>query len=475
MPRTKIVCTIGPASQDPQVMRGLLRAGMSVARINFSHGDCEAHARSIVALREAAQEEGCLLSVMADLQGPKLRVGDLPDEGVKLVAGKTVLLTASPSSPDQLPVPHPEVLRVLREGQRVLLDDGRLELVVESVGVEGVRCRVVEGGLLTSQKGLNLPGAPLDVPAITLKDREDARFAAERGVDFVALSFVRSPDEVEELRGLLEEWGTPLPVVAKIEKAEALESFDGILEAADAIMVARGDLGVETPAEEVPFHQKRIIRACNIAGKPVITATQMLQSMIEWPTPTRAEASDVANAVLDGTDAVMLSGETAVGAYPVEAVETMARICTGAEAHLPLGRFLDGEGCDVAFPTVTEAISEATVEIAAEVGAKAIVTSTMSGATARMVARHRPAVPVIAVTPEPRTLMRLTMVWGVTPVLVARFGTTDEMVVLMVQAAYRAGVVRRGDLVVLTAAIPFGGEGVTNMLKVHVVGEGGEV
>ncbi|HIQ02151.1 MAG TPA: pyruvate kinase, partial [Anaerolineales bacterium] len=330
-------------------------------------------------------------------------------------------------------------------------------------------------GLLASHKGLNLPGACLSISALTPKDRTDVRFALDQRVDFIALSFVRSPGDVEELRELLLEQGGDLPIVAKIEKPEALEVFDGILEAADGVMVARGDLGVETPPEEVPFHQKRIIRACNRVGKPVITATQMLQSMIERPMPTRAEASDVVNAILDGTDAVMLSGETAVGAYPVEAVRTMARICVNAEAHLPRGRFLYGTDRVAALSTVTEAISQATVEIAAEVGAKAILTATMSGTTARMVARHRPAVPVLAVTPNPRTLMRLTMVWGVKPVLVSRFVNTDEMVLLMVQAALQEGFVREGDRVVLTAGIPFGGEGRTNMLQVHVVGESGEL
>jgi len=367
-------------------------------------------------------------------------------------------------------VPHPEVLADLREGQRVLLDDGQLELRVEKADGETARCRVVFGGRLTSHKGLNLPGATLRISALTEKDRRDARFAVEQGVDLIALSFVRSAQDVLDLRGLLTEWGAgDLPIVVKIEKTEAVEAFDAILEVADAVMVARGDLGVETSAEEVPFHQKRIIRASNQAGKPVITATQMLQTMIENPTPTRAEASDVANAVLDGTDAVMLSGETAVGAYPVEAARTMARICASAEAHLPPERFLYELECPSG--SVTGAISRATVEIAAEVGARAILTATMSGTTARMVARYRPPVPIIAATPNPRTLMRLALVWGVTPVQVAPFTTTDEMVARMIQAALQTGLVREGDRVVLTAGVPFGGEGRTNMLQVHVVGE----
>jgi len=292
----------------------------------------------------------------------------------------------------------------------------------------------------------------------------------EQGVDFVALSFVRSAEDIRELRQLVEAAGEDVAVIAKIEKAEAVDRFDEILEASDGIMVARGDLGVETSAEEVPFLQKRIIRACNRVGKPVITATQMLQSMMERPTPTRAEASDVVNAVLDGTDAVMLSGETAVGAYPVEAVRTMAALCANAETHLLPGPSLESDR-HPAVSTVTEAISRATVKIAAEVGARAILTATMSGTTARMVARHRPRVPVLAATPNPRTLARLTLVWGVIPLRVPRFATTDEMIALMEQAAVEKGLVRKGDRVVLTAGVPFGGVGRTNMLKVHVVGE----
>lgn len=468
--RTKMVCTLGPASQDPEVIRGLLRAGMSVARINFSHGDLETHARTIATVRQVARGENRLLAIMADLQGPKLRLGKLPTDGVVLTVGEEVLLSPAPFAPGRLPVPYPEVLADLREGQRVLLDDGQLEMRVVRADGETARCRVVVGGRLTSHKGLNLPGAALRISALTEKDRRDARFAVEQGVDLIALSFVRSAQDVLDLRGRLTEWGAgDLPIVVKIEKAEAVEAFDAILEVADAVMVARGDLGVETSAEEVPFHQKRIIRASNQAGKPVITATQMLQTMIEHPTPTRAEASDVANAVLDGTDAVMLSGETAVGAYPVEAAQTMARICANAEAHLSLERFLYELECPRG--SVTGAISRATVEIAAEIGARAILTATMSGTTARMVARYRPPVPIIAATPNPRTLMRLALVWGVTPVPVAPFTTTDEMVVRMIQAALQTGLVQKGDRVVLTAGVPFGGEGRTNMLQVHTVGE----
>ncbi len=478
MPRTKIVCTIGPASHSPEVIRDLIRAGMNVARINFSHGDYETHARSIAQLRDIAAKEGRLVAVMADLQGPKLRVGEIRNGPLTLHKGDVITLTASSyvdaeEETDVIPLPHPELLQELTVGQALLLDDGNLELIVVQAGERSLRCRVAVGGLLSSRKGVNAPEATLKFSALTEKDREDAAFALEQDVDFVALSFVRRATDVRELRHLITSQNADVSIIAKIEKPEALAVFEAILSEADGVMVARGDLGVETPAEEVPFHQKRIIHACNQAGKPVITATQMLQTMIDNPRPTRAEASDVANAILDGTDAVMLSGETAVGRYPVEAADMMAMICANAEAHLPYGRLLRNanieEACDR--PTITGAISCSAVEIAGEVDARAIVTATMTGTTARMVARHRPSAPVVAVTPNPTTLRRLSLVWGVSPVKVAEFATTDDMVQMMVQAAQERGVVAWGDTVVLTAGIPFGSGGVTNMLKVHVVGE----
>jgi len=470
MPRTKIVCTIGPATNSPEMMRALIRAGMNVARINFSHGDHATHAQSISTLRQIAAQEERLVAVMADLQGPKLRVGEIESGAIELRQRDVVILTShpQPGAENEIPVPHPELLRDLRAGQTVLLDDGNLELVVTQAGEGCLKCRVVAGGRLTSRKGINVPGATLRLSTLTTKDREDAAFALEQGVDFFALSFVRRAADVRELRRFLQDRNPDVSIIAKIEKPEALSVFDEILAEADGIMVARGDLGVETPAEEVPFHQKRIIRACNRAGKPVITATQMLQTMIENPRPTRAEASDIVNAILDGTDAVMLSGETAVGSYPVEAVEIMAAICANAETHLASSPMHNESG---GHETITEAISCAAVEIACEVNSTAIVTATMSGMTARMVARHRPPIPIVAVTPNQTTLVRLALVWGVTPVQVAPFETTDDMVKMMVHTACQQGLAAWGDPVVLTAGIPFGSGGKTNMLKVHVVGE----
>jgi pyruvate kinase len=473
MPRTKIVCTIGPATNSPEKLRALMQAGMNVARINFSHGNQDTHRETVARLREVAREEDRLVGIIADLQGPKLRVGDIKEEPVALHKGDVVTLSTADSTEGEreIPVPHPALLRELNVGQTILLDDGNLALTVERhSGGSRLEARVVAGGPLTSHKGINVPGARLSFSTLTEKDKEDAAFALEQGVDYFALSFVRRSADIRELRHYLKtQGGEAASIIAKIEKPEALSDFDGILNHADGIMVARGDLGVETPAEEVPFHQKEIIRSCNRAGKPVITATQMLQSMMQHPRPTRAEASDIANAILDGTDAVMLSGETAVGNYPVEATETMATICGNAEAHLPSSRLVEcGESCH---EVITEAISSSAVAIAEEVDAHAIVTATMSGTTARMVARHRPSVPIVAVTPNEKTLYRLALMWGVVPVQVDEFKTTDEMVKMMIEAARREGLVAWGDRVVLTAGIPFGHGKGTNMLKVHVIGE----
>lgn len=463
--RTKIVATLGPASNAPDVMRGLIRAGMDVARINFSHGDLESHARTIAVLRQVAEEEGRVVALMADLQGPRLRVGEIA-ETVVLRPGEVIALAARPGE-GMIPLPYPDLLRALQVGQPVLLDEGRLELVVVKPGTERVECRVVSGGPLTSHKGVNVPGANLPFSALTPKDRRDAEFALAQGASFLALSFVRRAEDVRELRLFLQEKGGDAAIIAKIEKAEALVAFDEILAEADGVMVARGDLGVEAPAEQVPFHQKRIIRACNRAAKPVITATQMLQSMVEHPHPTRAEASDVANAVLDGTDAVMLSGETAIGRYPVAAVETMETICANAETHLPYGRLLDRE--PRSHGPVAEAISLAAVEIASEVGAGAIVTPTTSGATARLIARHRPPVPIIAVTSCQATRLQLSLVWGVTTVQVPPFDTFDDMLRLIEREMLEKKLVAVGDRVVFTAGLPFG-YGETNLLQVRVIG-----
>jgi len=380
------------------------------------------------------------------------------------------LSSAGVPAPGAIPLPHPEVVRDVRLGDRILLDDGLLELEVVDHGETEVRAEVVAGGVLTSRKGLSLPHTHLKLPSVTAKDQVDAAFALEQEVDYVALSFVRCGDDVQNLRAWLRDRGAETPIVAKIEKPEALDCFDSILAVSDGIMVARGDLGVEAPAEEVPIAQKRIIRACNLAGKPVITATQMLDSMIRNPRPTRAEASDVANAILDGTDAIMLSGETAMGRYPVAAVRTMARIAAVAEPAMPYADWLRRK---IAAPShdVTDALSQVTVELAAELGATAIIASTTSGETAQQVASHRPATPIIAPTPSLTTCRQLALVWGVEPLLIGDFDNTDALICTAVEAARARGLVRDGELVILTAGVPVGGPGLTNMIKVHHVGE----
>jgi len=468
MPRTKIVCTLGPACDAPGVLREMIHAGMDVARINFSHGDYAAHARRMAEVRRIAQAERRTLAILCDLQGPKLRVGDIAGGAVDVPQDSLVTLTTRPvpGNAGEVHLPHPDLVAEVQPDQRLLLDDGVLELRVESKTGSDLICRVMVGGKLGSHKGVSAPGAPLSMSSLTDKDRADLRFIVEQQADYVALSFVRRAADVRELRALIESLGAHIPIVAKIEKAEALNAFDEILEATDVVMVARGDLGVETPPEQVPIHQKRILRACNRAGKPAITATQMLQSMLDNPRPTRAEASDVANAVFDGTDAVMLSGETASGHYPVEAVQMMDKVTTMAEEHLDCAEWMRRLS-EAHSPS--EAIARATVEIALELGAAAIITSTMSGHTARMVARYRPCMPIIAATPNPAVWRRKALVWGVAPLLVPEYATTDEMIEYTTRAAREAGLVRAGDCVVITAGIPVGGEGRTNMLKVHVI------
>jgi pyruvate kinase len=472
MLHTKIVCTLGPASDDEATIRAFVEAGMAVARVNFSHGTHEDHARRISIVRRVADESDRPVAILADLQGPKLRVGQLPSEGIKLTKGETVTLRAleSASEPATIPLPHPEVLREVRPGERMLLDDGLLELQVLEGDGSYVRARVLVGGVLKSRKGLSLPHTSIRMPSVTEKDEADAAFALEQEVDYFALSFVRGGDDVARLRAWLQERQSETPIIAKIEKPEALDCIDEILSASDGLMVARGDLGVEAPAEEVPIAQKRIIRACNEACKPVITATQMLDSMMRNPRPTRAEASDVANAILDGTDAIMLSGETAVGHYPLEAVQTMARIAQVTERSMPYADWLL-RAQRMGSPGVTDAIAQVACEIAAELEARAIVTSTVSGSTSLRVASHRPVTPIIAPTPGLDTYRQLALVWGVEPILVDQFVHTDDMIVTVVEAARARDLVEDGDLVIITAGVPLGGAGLTNTLKVHRVGE----
>jgi pyruvate kinase len=478
--RTKIVCTIGPASQDTGMLRAMVRAGMDVARINFSHGSHETHARNIASIRQVAEEEEKVVAILADLPGPKLRLGNLVQDPLELTAGDHITLTPrselDPEKPFIIPMPHSDVLNDMSIGNRLLLDDGQLEFTVLRKHTNNdVECEVVNGGLLSSHKGISVPDTRLSLSSITEQDRQHVKFALEQGVDYIALSFVRTGDDMRELRWLLRHWHGDAALIAKIEKAEALVNFDDILEQSDGIMVARGDLGVETPAEQVPVHQKNIIRRCNDAGKPVITATQMLQSMIENPRPTRAESTDVANAIFDGTDAVMLSGETAVGKYPLQAVETMARIAQIAEQYLNEHKELHHEELSLQVlkgekdRSVPAAISHVTSRIAEMLGAKLIVAGTYSGYTARRVARVRPNTPILAATPNRRAYNRLALVWGVLPMLVEEFQTIDEMITVVQKTAREAGLVVPGDLMVIIGGVPFGIGSQTNFMKVLCV------
>ena len=467
--RTRIVCTLGPASDTDDVVRALIRAGMDVARLNFSHGDQAAHAERIERVRRIAQEEKALVALLADLQGPKIRVGSFSGGPIHLAAGAAFTLTCRVAEGDAngVSVDFPDLPRSVKPGERILLDDGLIELQVTSVSDTDVVTRVVTGGDLYPHKGVNLPGVSLKISALTDKDRADLVFAAKQEVDYIALSFVRRPEDVMELKQLLTARGAMIPVIAKIEKPEAIDVIDAILDVSDGVMVARGDLGVEAPPERVPLFQKTIIQKANAAGKPVITATQMLESMINNPRPTRAEASDVANAIFDGTDAVMLSAETAAGKYPIEAVQTMERIADAA-GESPQFRTLLHQP-DVGSSNVTDAIGHATCEIARQLKAKVIITATRSGYTARAIARRRPVTPILAVTSSDKTQRRLALVWGIQSALVQETASTDGMISASLAAAVEKGVAESGDLVVITAGVPFAISGRTNMIQVRVI------
>jgi len=470
--KTKIVCTLGPASRDRETLRALIRGGMDIARVNFSHGTRETHAETIRRVREIAKDEEAVVAVLADLQGPKLRIGRL-DKPIDLHPGDWVAFSTLPADGTDhvVPLPHSDVIGGSRVGDRLLLDDGSIEVEIREVRPDVLVGRVFVGGRLSSRQGVAAPGGALGIAALTEKDRADARFAVETGVDFVALSFVRTAEDLAELRSLLDESpaGRDAEIVAKIERSEAIGRLDEILRAADAVMVARGDLGVETSPQRVPVLQKEIIQACNRRGIPVITATQMLQSMVDAPRPTRAEASDVANAILDGSDAVMLSAETAIGRYPADAVAMIREISAIAEREMPSRESAADSGPGDRSRRVTDAIGRATVRVAEEIDAALIVTSTWSGYTARQVARERPRCPIVAVTPQETTLRRLALVWGVTPVLVLPSDSTDELLEGIGRRLRERGEVRPGDTVVVTGGIPTGGEGKTNFIKVHRV------
>jgi len=464
MPRTKIVCTVGPASESPATIRALIAYGMNVARLNFSHGSRQEHGERIHLIRKIAEELSYPVGILQDLAGPKIRVGAIPDPGIRLEPGQTFVLTgqAMAGGPYRVSVSYPNLPDEVEEGDRILLSDGAIELVARKVIKPEIYCEVITGGLLASHKGLNLPTGTIRMPSFTEKDREDLNFGIDNGVDYVALSFVRSATEIFEARELIRSKGADIPVIAKIERHEALECIEEIMEAADGIMVARGDLGVEIPLEDVPVIQKELIHKANETGKPVITATQMLRSMINSPRPTRAEAADVANAVLDGTDAVMLSEETASGEHPEQSLQFMARIIASAERYYPYEKYLQR----VPSREVTESVAHAACILAKHLQATAIVAPTHSGQTARYISRFRPEQPVIALSPNKRVVQMLGLFWGCMPQLVGSPASTDDMIESSARSALETGIVKRDDLVVITAGHPVGTVGSTNMVRV---------
>ncbi|SFI82462.1 pyruvate kinase [Thermoflavimicrobium dichotomicum] len=469
--KTKIVCTIGPASEQIDVLRKLIASGMNVARLNFSHGTHEEHAKRIQHIRQAAKEEGKTVAILLDTKGPEIRTGDLSVPQVELLAGSKFILTTEPVLGDEkrVSVSYEGLAEDVKPGSKILIDDGLIGLTVDKVEGTEIYCTVENGGVLKSRKGVNLPGIKVNLPSITQKDADDILFGIEHQVDFIAASFVRKPEDVLEIRRILEENGADIHIIAKIENQEGVHNLDAILEVSDGLMIARGDLGVEIAAEEVPLVQKEAIRKCNRLGKPVITATQMLDSMQKNPRPTRAEASDVANAIFDGSDAIMLSGETAAGKYPVESVQMMARIAERTEAALEYKeRFYSGTR--EFHPGITESISQAVVHTATHLDCAAIITATESGYTARMVSKYRPKAPIIAVTPNDAVMRKLSLVWGVHAVLGPSCETTDDMFKTAIAASLTTKYVSQGDLVVITAGVPVGQPGTTNLMKVHVIG-----
>ncbi len=468
--RTKIVCTLGPASSSPEAIRGLIGAGMDVARLNFSHGSHDGHRAVIRIVREEAERAGRVVPILQDLQGPKIRLGNMDPGGVTIRKGQPLVLTSEPlpvSTGERAFVSYDSLADDVDPGGRILIDDGLIELRVTEVNGTEVTTEVVVGGPLRSKKGVNLPYIRTSRPSMTEKDLDDLAFGLANNVDFVALSFVRTAGDVDALLDRVRESGREVGVVAKIEKPEAVEHFDEILGKVDGIMIARGDLGIEMPMQDVPIVQKRIIRMCLEAAKPVITATQMLESMIENPRPTRAEASDVANAVLDGSDAVMLSGETAAGKYPVRTVEAMVEIIRTAEQNRRgLGSWQVAPEVGTDEGRVTEAISYTAVELAREVGAVAIACLTHSGSTARAIARHRPSVPVFAFTDKQRVVGRLALVWGTRGIGVPFQHHTDDGIGTVRRILTERGVAKPGDRIIITAGLPLPAKGLTNMVHV---------
>jgi len=464
MKKTKIVCTIGPASDNRGIIQELILNGMNVARLNFSHGSHEGHLQKIKMIRELSAKLDRPIAILLDLAGPKIRIGQIPDPGIVLTPGHQFILTSRliEGSVEAVSLTYKDLPREVKAGDRLLLADGLMELLVEEANETDIFCKVVTGGILTSHKGINLPTGTIRTASLTEKDRGDLLFGLEHGVDFIALSFVKTAEDIKMVKDIIAAKGKDTPVIAKIEKHEAVDNIDAIMNISDGIMVARGDLGVEIPLEDVPLIQKRLIGKANAAGKPVITATQMLRSMVSSPRPTRAEAADVANAVLDGTDAVMLSEETASGEYPVESVLYMSRLAAAAEAGFPFEEFL----AMIPRKDISESVAHASCVLASHLEAKAIVAHTQSGRTARYISRFRPRQTIVALSPNEKTVRRLSLSWGCLPRLVNDPHDTDDMIEKASQAALQCGEAKPGDLIVITVGHPIWVSGTTNMLRV---------
>jgi pyruvate kinase len=471
MRRTKIICTLGPATDDEKVLSELILNGMNVARINFSHGTHEEHKKRVERFKAVRDKLGCPVALLLDTKGPEIRIGKFAENTVALKKGDSFTIVNEDviGNNTKCTVTYKDLYKDIAKGSRILIDDGLIELEVENIINKDIQCVVLNGGIIGNSKGINVPDSDINLPSLMPQDIEDIKFGVENDFDFIAASFVRKPSDIMAIKKILERYdGKDIKVIAKIENRQGIKNFDDIINVADGIMVARGDLGVEIPVEEVPIVQKTLIEKCYRHGKPVITATQMLDSMIRNPRPTRAEASDIANAIYDGTSAIMLSGETAIGKYPIESLKIMSKIAEKAEESMDYWKRFTSMQYDL-MASVTNAISHATCTTAMDLSAAAIVTVTQSGHTARMISRFRPACPIIATTSSSRVQRQLALSWGVTPFLVKEASNTDELFEAGEAKALESGYVHNGDLVVITAG-PIGISGTTNTMKVHIVG-----
>ncbi len=467
MRKTKIICTIGPASESEEKLRELMLAGMNVARFNFSHGTHEEHKKKFDRVIKVSNELGLPVATLLDTKGPEIRLRDIEGGKTELVSGQKFILTTDEilGNNEKVSITYPNLKNDISAGTTILIDDGLIEMVVDEIDEADIICTVINGGPISNHKGVNVPGAALSMPYISDVDKSDIMFGCDMGFDFLAASFVRCREDILEVRKILDEHNSHMKIIAKIENMQGIHNLEDILTVSDGIMVARGDMGVEIPMEEVPVVQKRMIKMAEAQGKHVITATQMLESMIKNPRPTRAEATDIANAIYDGTTAIMLSGESAAGRYPVEAVKTMAKIAERTEQDIDYaGRMKRKENID-SFD-VTTAISHATCTTAIDLKATAIITVTISGFTAGMISRYKPSCPIIACSVSPKICRQLNLSWGVVPIWIARESSTDDLFEEAVRAAEKAGYIKKGDKVVLTAGVPLGISGRTNMMRV---------